>query len=115
VVEARLPVRIYPRIMAFNGNPGRAILRTPEARYTLVSAHKEAGRPWADAVMTRETRAGRILLSRAYDCAAATFRWLGEGPSYRAMTASVRPEQTGDRRLRPGTVEFELARYVCAL
>lgn len=110
-----LPVKIHRQIASFEGNPRAVILERDGARYALVSAHKEAGRPWADALFWRYRDGDRTLISRAYDCAAGTYRWLGEGKDFQEMSASVRPGQTGDRLLEPGSTEFALAHHVCGL
>ncbi|MHA3914733.1 hypothetical protein [Halovulum sp. GXIMD14793] len=110
-----LPVKSYSKNTAFQGNPRVVILDREGAQYALVSAHKEAGRPWADALFYRYRDDTRTLMNRAYDCAAGTYRWLGEGKDFPSMSAAVKPSQTGDRQLQPGSVEYALARYVCGL
>lgn len=113
-----LPVKTYGDITSFRGNRAAVIAVTdaPPARYTLLSAHKEARRPWADAVIRRESPEGVSFLSRAYDCANATYRWLGEAASPARLSLSVTDlRQLGDRPLLPGTIEHRLAAYVCAL
>ncbi|MEO0386773.1 MAG: hypothetical protein AAF281_04470 [Pseudomonadota bacterium] len=111
-----LPVKTYPRITSFAGDRTTVIAVDGPAQFTLISAHKEAGRPWADALFERRDNAGRMLVARAYDCAAATFRWMGEAERFRGLSLSITSmDQIRDRPLLPGTVEFRLARYVCAL
>lgn len=111
-----LPVKTYPKIKSWKGDRATVIATADNAAYTLVSAHKEGGRPWADALFEKQTAAGKVLVSRAYDCANATYRWLGEAPTYRGLSLSVTSlDQVRDRRLQAGTVEYALARYVCAL
>ncbi|MEM1266012.1 MAG: hypothetical protein AAGI50_08360 [Pseudomonadota bacterium] len=111
-----LPVKTYPRITSFEGD-GRTVIATDgAAAYTLVSAHKEAGRAWADALYERTEDGTTTLVARAYDCAAATYRWMGEAPRYRELSLSVTSmDQLRDRPLFPGTIEHRLAAYVCGL
>ena len=113
-----LPARIHDRITTFAGDPARGIAASedPKAVFTLHSAHKEAGRPWADAIWVRRAETGVSYLSRAYDCAAGTYRWLGEAREIGRISLSVTSvEQTAPRRLVPGTIEYQLARHACAL
>lgn len=113
-----LPVRIHKEIRSFSGNPAQVIATTdaPPARYTLYSAHKEGGRPWADAIWARRDAGGVTYLSRAYDCAAGTFRWLGEAARIDRISLSVRSiDQIRPQPLTPGTLEYLLARHACAL
>ncbi|NNU81843.1 hypothetical protein HMH01_15505 [Halovulum dunhuangense] len=113
-----LPVRIHDGIRTFAGDPNRVVAATqdPPSRITLYSAHKEGGRPWADAIWVRQTPEGRSFLSRAYDCEAGTYRWLGEAARLGQISLSVSSvAQTAPRRLEPGTVEYDLARHACAL
>ena len=111
-----LPVKTYRTIKSWTGDRATVVARTVDATYTLVSAHKEAGRPWADALFEKRSADGTLLVSRAYDCANATYRWLGEAATYRGLSLSVTSlEQVRDRKIEAGTVEHQLARYVCAL
>ncbi len=111
-----LPVKTYPTIRAFQGERDAVIARDEVAEYVLVSAHKEGGRPWADALFERRSAEGRMLVNRAYDCAAGTYRWMGEARTFRGLSLSVKSlDQVRDRRLESGSVEYALARYVCGL
>ena len=111
-----LPVKIHRDITAFQGDKNAAILVDGATRYALVSAHKEGGRPWADAVFWRVTDGQVTWMNRRYDCAAGTYRWLGEAEDYAGMSRSVTSlEELRDRPLQPGTVEYALAHHVCGL
>ncbi|MEO0912040.1 MAG: hypothetical protein AAFY59_03495 [Pseudomonadota bacterium] len=115
-VAQGLPVKVHSKVKSWKGDRATVIASAPGEAYTLVSAHKEGGRPWADALFEKQTASGKVLVSRAYDCANATYRWLGEARTYRGLSLSVTSlEQVRDRRLQAGTVEYALARYVCGL
>ena len=111
-----LPVRVHKEIKTFRGDPDRTIAVEGAARYTLLSAHKEGGRPWADAIWLRQSPEGETMLSRGYDCARDLYRWLGEAKDFRGISLSVRSiEQTRYRPLTPGTLEHRLAAHACGL
>lgn len=111
-----LPVRIHKEIKTFAGSDTRVVAVDGADRYTLVSAHKEGGRPWADAIWAKRGPDGVTLLSRGYDCANDIYRWLGEARDFRGISRSVSsPGQTRQRRLTPGSIEHRLAAYACGL
>ncbi len=111
-----LPVRIHERIATFRGDGDTVIARSDGGEYLLYSAHKEGGRPWADAIFVRRDRDGVTYLSRAYDCAAGTWRWMGEHDDITRISRSVGSiADIRPRPVEPGTVEHALARHVCAL
>ncbi|QHQ34626.1 hypothetical protein [Algicella marina] len=115
-VAQALPVKTYREIKAWKGDRVTVVASAPGEAFTLVSAHKEAQRPWADALFERNTAEGKTLVRHAYDCANATYRWMGEARRFRDLSLSITSmDQMRDRRLEPGTVEYQLARYVCAL
>lgn len=111
----RLPVKTYPEITTFRGSD-RAVASDGAAVYTLYTAQKEGGRPWAGAVFVKRMGGQVSYLSRAYDCAAGTWRWLGEAARLDRISQSVTSlDQTRRRALTPGSIEYQLAYYACAL
>lgn len=112
-----LPVKTYREITSFRGDTNRIITSTdnPSARYSLYSGHKEAGRPWADIVVRKDSDAGTLYLSRAYDCAAGTYRVLGQSTKLTELSRNMTPAQARDRLLEPGTLEYKFAFFACGL
>lgn len=110
-----LPVKIHNEIKSFRGGPNVVITETGNTRYSMFSGHKEAGRPWADIVIRKETEGRVTYLSRAYDCAAATYRVLGQSTKLTELSRNMTPGQAQDRVLEPGSLEFVFARYACGL
>ena len=115
---ADLPVKVYKEGRSFRGSSETVIPvpGEPENRYLLHSAYKVGGRPWADMIAVRTNAGGFTYLSRTYDCARGTVRWLGEGRELGKLSLAVTSvAQTAPRALRPGTTEYALAAYVCGL
>ncbi|MSU88930.1 hypothetical protein GE300_04740 [Rhodobacteraceae bacterium 2CG4] len=111
----QLPVKTYPEITTFGGSDA-PVAADGQAVYQLYSAQKEAGRPWVGAVFVRRMGGAATYLSRAYDCAAGTWRWLGEAARPDRISLSVTSlDQTRRRALVPGSIEHRLAHYACAL
>lgn len=112
---AQLPVKTYKTITTFRGS-NQVVASGGGAVYTLYSAQKEGGRPWAGAVFVKRQDGKATYLSRAYDCASGTYRWLGEYSRPDQISLSVTSlSQTQRRALQPGTIEYQLAYYACAL
>lgn len=112
---AQLPVKTYKKITTFRGS-NQVVASGGGAVYTLYSAQKEGGRPWAGAVFVKRQGGKATYLSRAYDCSTATYRWLGEYSRPDQISLSVTSlNQTRRRALQPGTIEYQLAYYACAL
>ncbi len=116
---AAVPVKVYNADKIWRGGPKVeiALPATDGSAYSLVSVYKVGGKPWADLVARREAPDGGVTyLSRTYDCAHGTWRWLGEGNTLGAMTAAVASVgQTGPRAIEPGTVEGGLAAFACGM
>lgn len=110
-----LPVKIHKDIKSFRGDVNVVIAEDGGARYTMFSGHKEAGRPWADMIIRKDNGTAVTYLSRAYDCAAATYRVLGQSSRLGQLSRGMTPAQARDRALEPGTLEYTFARFACGL
>ena len=118
VVAQNLPVKIYETGKKFRGSDTQPVLRVnkPLAVYYYVNGYKVGGRPWADAMWRKVTPEGTKFLSRTYDCAAGTWRNLGEGRAASTVSLSIEDLETvRDREARSGTAEFALAKFACGL